>query len=180
MSKLRIDRNGEFARKRIPESKRVCPLSCVEAATGRRIGKCHEGKIIGILTKLREKENETLEGLMTRKSKIVVELEDICPNFGECKLWGKCESRIRVIKDDDGEVIDKIPFPVKTISTSELGILTPTEFDSLKTRRRKNMKKRVNGVRNEDYVGNATKRSKNRGIKKAKFFRDADKKKVLI
>jgi hypothetical protein len=164
MSKVSFDSNGEVRKKPIPASKRPCPYSCVNRETGRRSGVCHEGRIVSILNKMEE--DETIVDLMNRKSKIVVELECKCPIFGECKLWAKCESRIRVIKDIDGEIVDKIPFPVKTIKTTELGLLTPLEFDSLKSKRKKSFKKKINGVKNPDYVGNATKKSKMVGRKK--------------
>jgi predicted RNA-binding protein YlqC (UPF0109 family) len=158
MAKIPIGKDGIPMRKPIPVSKRVCPYSMTHPTTGRLVGNCHEAKIVGILTRMGE--DEDIRELMVRVSKIVVELENTCPLFAECKLQAKCEQRIRVFKDDSGEVISKESFPVKTIRTQEFA--TDEEVFARIQRRRKLKTK------SDNFIGRAAKKRLMRGIKKPK------------
>jgi hypothetical protein len=161
MAKVPIGANGEPMRKPIPPSKRVCPYSITHPTTGRLVGACHEAKIIGILTKMEE--DEDIVDLMKRVSKITLELECNCPDFGECKLQAKCDQRIRVLKNDSGEVISKEAFPVKIIPTSEF----PTQWETQRAiQKRRKLKKK-----DPDFVGKAAKKRIMRGIKKPKSIK---------
>ncbi len=156
MAKIHIDITGKPMKKRIPPSKRVCPYSIVHPTTGRLIGNCHEARIIGILTKMEE--DEDIRSLMNRVSKISVELENICPLFESCKLQAKCEQRIRVTKDDSGEVISKESFPVKTIKTSE--------FPTIEEVKKRIFKRRKLKTKDPDFIGKAAKKRLMIGTKK--------------
>ena len=161
MAKIPIGINGEPMKKRIPPSKRVCPYSVVHRTTGRLVGNCHEARIVGVLTKMEE--DEDIRSLMKRVSKIVLEVENICPLFESCKLQAKCEQRIRVTKNDSGEVISKEPFPVKTIKTSEFPTIEEVEKRIFKRRKLK--------TKDPDFIGRAAKKRLMKGTKKPKTIK---------
>ncbi|MFA5037738.1 MAG: hypothetical protein WC479_11260 [Candidatus Izemoplasmatales bacterium] len=169
MAKIPIGINGEPMKKRIPPSKRVCPYSIVHPTTGRLVGNCHEARIVGVLTKMEE--DEDIMSLMKRVSKIVLEVENICPLFESCKLQAKCEQRIRVTKDDSGDIISKEPFPVKTIKTSEFPTIEEVEKRIFKRRKLK--------TKDPDFIGKAAKKRLMRGTKKQSVLKFGGEK-ILI
>jgi hypothetical protein len=170
MAKIPIGKDGEPMKKRIPPSKKVCPFSKTHPTTGRLLGMCHEAVVIGVLNKLAE--GETVMDLMNRKSRITLELEENCPIFRECKLAARVECQIRVIKGDDGSILEKYPIPIKRIRTQDSMTEEETE-QAIKARR--NLKKKSPG-----FIGKAAKRNKLRGTKKQSFIKGQDGEKLLI
>ncbi|MFA5149043.1 MAG: hypothetical protein WC491_07975 [Candidatus Omnitrophota bacterium] len=169
MSKIPIGKDGIPMTKPIPPSKRVCPFSITHPTTGRLLGACHEAKIIGILTKMEE--DEDIRSLMARVSKITLELENTCPRFEECKLQAKCEQRIRVTKNDNGDIISKEPFPIKTVKTSEFATVEEVEKRLFKRRKLK--------TKDPEFIGRAAKKRLMKGTKKPKTIKFGGEK-VLV
>ena len=170
MSKIPIGKDGIPIKKRIPETKRRCPLSATHPTTGRLLGDCHEAKIIGILTKMGD--DESIVDLMNRKSRITVELEKTCPHFDSCKLVAKVDVQTRVNKDEDGNIIDKEQIPIKRLVTSETMTLEETVI-AVKRRRRLKSK-------SEDFIGKAAKKRKLKGVKKQSSIKGSDGEKILV
>ncbi len=170
MAKIPIGSDGQPMKKRIPPSKKICPFSKTHPTTGRLVGMCHEAVVIGVLNKLGE--DETVMDLMKRKSRITLELEENCPIFRDCKLMAKVESQMRIIKGDDGSVIEKYPIPIKRIRTQDS--MTEEETEQAIKARRKLKKK------NPEFIGRAAKRNKLRGTKKQSFIKGHDGEKILI